>query len=70
MKKNLLFILLIFVLAFTVAPSQALACAMKLTPNSPTNSVGDEVTLLLDVTLIHRTCMLPVELKVKKVKRD
>lgn len=67
MKKNLLFILLIFVLAFTVAPSQALACAMKLTPDSPTASVGDVVTLRLELTLIHRTCVLPVEQTVIKV---
>ena len=60
MKKNLLFILLVFVLAFTVAPSQALACAMKLTPDSPTASVGDVVTLRLELTLTHRTCVLPV----------
>lgn len=67
MKKNLLFILLIFVLAFTVAPSQALACAMKLTPDSPTASVGDVVTLRLELTLTHRTCVLPVEQTVIKV---
>ena len=67
MKKNLLFILLIFVLAFTVAPSQALACAMKLTPDSPTANVGDVVTLRLELTLTHRTCVLPVEQTVIKV---
>ena len=67
MKKKLLFILLIFVLAFTVAPSQALACAMKLTPDSPTASVGDVVTLRLELTLTHRTCVLPVEQTVIKV---
>ena len=67
MKKSLLYILLIFVLAFTVAPSQALACAMKLTPDGPSATIGDIVTLRLELALTHRTCVLPIEQTVIKL---
>ena len=66
MRKFLLAIF-IFVVAISFAPSQALACAMKLTPTVPTASVGDIITLRLDLTLTHRSCVLPVEQTVIKL---
>lgn len=67
MRKNLLAILFVFILAFTIAPPQALACAMKLTPDKPSVTVGEVVSLSLELTLTHRTCVLPIEQTVIKI---
>ncbi len=67
MKRNRLLVFTVFFLLLSVWPAYALACAMKLTPASPSVNVGDIVTLRLERTTTHRTCVLPLEQTTIKV---
>ena len=67
MKKHFYFLLSALCCLIIFSPLTAFACTMKLTSTTSSVSVGENITLRLERTATHRTCVVPLEQTTIKV---
>lgn len=67
MNKYFKFLLSALCCLILFYPLTAFACTMKLTSNTPSVSIGENIAFRLERTATHRTCVLPLEQTTIKV---